>query len=343
MKELEKKGTKLYALAPIPFFVFLLHTEADACEATAAAGLYSIISGTGTASSSTGASVSTGANTTHGTGTTSGAGTSTRAGAIGGKAATGLSLGIKIAIGIISAIVVIGGAIGVWVAVNNNSDSKFVGTWIENDNLDGIDNSEIKKYLGRWRVHFKNNNNNGIFRTMNSSNIQMKHEPNYSDLIMDKWVVDERDSNLIYSWGETYDGNGVKTGEIMMTVFRYENDTLQEEYSEIPRQGMENYRYKNWNGDLEYIRQPREEIILYEDHTGVYKGGVINGRGYSFDEVDVEWSIKKNDGKDTLVLTIKGLMDYSTSLDYLEEKNALEMLPESSAKTDRDFIYFTKQ
>ena len=40
VKELEKKGTKLYALAPIPFFIFLLHTEADACEATAAAGLF---------------------------------------------------------------------------------------------------------------------------------------------------------------------------------------------------------------------------------------------------------------------------------------------------------------
>ena len=118
VKELEKKGTKLYALAPIPFFVFLLHTEADACEAGALAGLYSA-SGAGNAASAGNAA----------TGATS---TASIGGA--GAAATGLSLGAKIAIGIISAVVVIGGAIGVGVAVYNSTDDNNNTNYNANNN-----------------------------------------------------------------------------------------------------------------------------------------------------------------------------------------------------------------
>ena len=100
VKELEKKGTKLYAFAPIPFFLFLLHTEADACEYAAVEGMYS---------ASSGASAGASASTTSGTAT--------------GATSAGMSLGAKIAIGIIFAVVVIGGAIGVGVAVYNNSDN----------------------------------------------------------------------------------------------------------------------------------------------------------------------------------------------------------------------------
>ncbi len=104
VKELEKKGTKLYALAPIPFFVFLLGKEASACEAAAIAGLFS----------ATGAGVATGTSTSAGT-----AGAATSAGA----AATGMSLGAKIAIGITAAVVAVGGAVGAGGAIYNNDNS----------------------------------------------------------------------------------------------------------------------------------------------------------------------------------------------------------------------------
>ena len=92
VKELEKKGTKLYALAPIPFLIFLIGKEADACDASAVAGLF--------ASGGTGAS----------------------AGATVGATAKTMTLGTKIAIGIVSAAVVIGGAVGAGIIAYNNAD-----------------------------------------------------------------------------------------------------------------------------------------------------------------------------------------------------------------------------
>ena len=145
VKELEKKGTKLYALAPIPFFVFLLHTEADACEAGALAGLYSA-SGAGNAASA--GNAATGA-------------TSTASVGGAGAAATGLSLGAKIAIGIISAVVVIGGAIGVGVAVyNNNSTNDNAATQntsstVNNDNLP--EQGGFEEYLSTQNVLYGQN------------------------------------------------------------------------------------------------------------------------------------------------------------------------------------------
>ena len=103
VKELEKKGAKLYALAPIPFFVFLLGKEADACEATTLAGLYS---------ASAGAGVTSGAMT----------------------GATTMSLGAKIAIGITAGVLVIGGAIGAGILVYNSSDDSQNEEYISSDN-----------------------------------------------------------------------------------------------------------------------------------------------------------------------------------------------------------------
>ena len=123
VKELEKKGTKLYALAPIPFFLLLLHTEADACEATAVAGLYSATAGATTATGATAGTASTGAGATAATGA--------------GAAGAGMSLGMKIAIGITAAVVAIGGAIGVGIAVSNNTEDTSI-----NKEADSVGNNQ---------------------------------------------------------------------------------------------------------------------------------------------------------------------------------------------------------
>ena len=101
VKELEKKGTKLYAFAPLPFFLFLLGKDASACEATAAQGLYAVISSATVANASAGAAITSGTTTA--------------------ATASTLSLGAKIAIGIVAAVAVIGGAIGIGVAVYNGN------------------------------------------------------------------------------------------------------------------------------------------------------------------------------------------------------------------------------
>lgn len=150
VKELEKKGTKLYALAPIPFFVFLLHTEADACEAVAVAEMFSATTGVSAGSTSgatTGATNTSAASNVSSASATEGAGAANATvtgaasavnGAAGATAAGAgtLSLGAKIAIGIVAAVVVIGGAVGVGIAVSNSMDDsdKQIESEEENNN-----------------------------------------------------------------------------------------------------------------------------------------------------------------------------------------------------------------
>ena len=142
VKELEKKGTKLYALAPIPFFVFLLHTEADACEATAAAGLFTANAGAGAAGSASSAAGSA-TSGDYASGATSGV-------SAAGAAAGTLSLGAKVAIGIISAVVVIGGAIGVGVAVNNSFDDDNTTVESESNNESSNKQDKNKEALSNY-------------------------------------------------------------------------------------------------------------------------------------------------------------------------------------------------
>ena len=160
VKELEKKGTKLYSLAPIPFFVLLLHTEADACEAEAVAGMYGSsassagASATGSTTSSTGTAMSgSGVLATGGTGTESSAGTTA-------ATAGGLSLGAKIAIGIISALFVIGGAIGVGVAVYNHMEDSETAQEDQAESEEGQEQQEQSDlpYQGEYKKYLSSQN-----------------------------------------------------------------------------------------------------------------------------------------------------------------------------------------
>ncbi len=137
VKELEKKGTKLYSLAPIPFFLYMVHAEADACEAPVMSNFLGNVS----AQANTAAeAASSGATSTGSAGT--GAGAEVGAGtASSGAAAVGMSLGAKIAIGITAAVLVIGGAIGVGVAVSSNSEDTAINKEVNNTGNKESDNT----------------------------------------------------------------------------------------------------------------------------------------------------------------------------------------------------------
>lgn len=102
VRELEKKGTKLYSLAPLPFLLWLLRVDAQAAEIPSAAVLDSVTAACTASGSAAGA----------GTAGNAAAGTGTQAAVAGIQAAAGATakaLAAKIIAGIL-ALAVIGGA-----------------------------------------------------------------------------------------------------------------------------------------------------------------------------------------------------------------------------------------
>lgn len=112
---LEKQGTKLYGIAPIPFFVWLLSTDAKACAVQAPAIGTAAVAGT---AGTTAAGVSA-----------AGAG-ATAAGATGaaatGKAVTAAITAKQIIAGAAAVVVIGGTTTGVIIANNNNKEAEEV-------------------------------------------------------------------------------------------------------------------------------------------------------------------------------------------------------------------------
>ncbi|MBE5913037.1 MAG: sigma-70 family RNA polymerase sigma factor [Pseudobutyrivibrio ruminis] len=118
--ELEKKGTKLYGLLPLAFFIALFKTEAQACEVTVPS-VESILSATGANASSTGI---TGGKIT------------TESAAKGGLKVMGKTVSMKVAAIATTAAVGVG-VVGVGIAINNDNDYDYQRIYID---FDGDDN-----------------------------------------------------------------------------------------------------------------------------------------------------------------------------------------------------------
>ena len=299
--ELEKKGTKLYSIAIMPFIMWMLAEKANAAEVPE--GLAEkVLAFTGAAAGSVSGST---VGVTSVASTTAGATT----GAVGATVAVatkaGMALGVKIVIGITIAVITTGAVI-TGVAISNNEDvpkdNVNITFEIQNDEYDSqtnnnleADEEEVKEDINDdVKEDTKEDINDDVKEDINDTNINEK--------------VIKIKKKIYSSYTETYeyDENGkeleyIKVNELTGEVFEHTESIYDEAGKliniiehETPHLTKEYIYYKYGNSILRKLGVDSESVAACEieyDDTGkvsvTYKdksGSILDRMEFSYYE-----------------------------------------------------------
>lgn len=194
VRELEKKGTKLYGLSPIPFLIWLLRAEAESTMVPAV-----ITSGTTAA-----AIVS---------GTTATAAKATATAGIKGLLS---GLGAKIAAGAAAAAVLIGGGIGIYNVVVEKEETFDLNKYLVVEGFDGLNGQgEVVCYLDKETL---------VYDIQLAYGLDEKMKENADDALLEGLRVLEEIGNILdcITVAATPDKE-LSNGDVVTVTARFEN------------------------------------------------------------------------------------------------------------------------
>lgn len=202
VNELEKKGTKLYGLAPVPFLVWLLHEEAEAASVPAALA----------ATATTTAAVS-------------GATTAAASAAVASQtvAVTGIKgllsgIGAKVAAGIAVAAIVVGGSVGVYNAISVASKTFDLGEYLVVEKFTGLNGQgAISYYLDEDALMYD------ILQEYEAKEIT---EENFEEVMMENLEILEEVGNALSCITVTATpAERLSNGDTVILLAKFENNS----------------------------------------------------------------------------------------------------------------------
>lgn len=256
--DLEKKGTKLYGLAPIPFFLLLLKEDVKAAQATQIPSMSAAVS-----------SATKAVTTAAGTG-------STVAGTTAATVAAGAGKGIatKVIAGIVAGTLVVGG--GAAAIVHMQGQRAELPQWAKYnvDHRYGVKYISIREYKYPLKLYVNEIDDvehGGVLFQCESNNIGFSEMKKDNDK---KWYFGEYKGRIYFTY-ET-DGGGYMLNRVPES----------EKYNKYIEDPDMNIDVVLADSTFMYSEESDYELVYDEDEHTQFKdiNKMINSDGYSFDE-----------------------------------------------------------
>lgn len=257
--DLEKKGTKLYGLAPIPFFLLLLKEDVKAAQATPIPSMSVAVS-----------SATKAVTTAAGTG-------STVAGTTAATVAAGAGKGIatKVIAGIVAGTLVVGGGAAAIVHMQGQRAEKSLPEWAKfnPEHIEAVKYISLEGYEYPIRLTLDKDGDYDIAFI--------------SDELVDTYCVNDSGNDAMWYFGE-YNGRLYCVSESEYSTDKYDLYRIpRPDYYNIYKEDPNTYAksllddmisYFNTSSDVAFPYYPKEN----KEYTSVED--LINSDGYGFDE-----------------------------------------------------------
>ena len=268
--ELEKKGTKLYSIAIMPFIMWMLAEKANAAEVPE--GLAAKV----LASTTAGATAGSAAGATTVAGTTAGATASTTTSAAGATVAAkaGMALGVKIAIGLTVAAITTGAVI-TGIAIKNNEDTSddvkvTFESEDEEDDSRADDKLEADAEDGEEEVKEEVKKEKKVIKTKQkrNGNVCETYEYDENGKELEYFSINESTGDVYEHTECVYDEEGMLIKKINhKTPFRTEVYTYDKYGNRILKKSEIENEYIE-ECEVEYDDEARKVSVTYKDKNG---------------------------------------------------------------------------